>query len=40
MFEKILFICAAIATVAEFVLEVWREMKARAEDAPEKERRQ
>lgn len=27
MFEKILFALAAIATIAGFVLEVWREMK-------------
>ena len=35
MFEKILFILAAIATIAGFVLEVWREMKARADDDKE-----
>lgn len=35
MFEKVLFILAAMATVAGFVLDVWREWKARAEDEGE-----
>lgn len=29
MIESILFIAAAVATIAGFVLEVWREMKSR-----------
>lgn len=32
MVEKLLFIAAALATVAGFVLELWREWKARADD--------
>lgn len=32
MFEKVLFILAAMATIAGFALNVWREWKARAED--------
>ncbi|MDO4290958.1 MAG: hypothetical protein Q4C41_07000 [Eggerthellaceae bacterium] len=32
MIEKVLFIAAAIATIAGFVLEVWRECKSRADD--------
>lgn len=32
MFEKALFIAAALATVAGFVLDIWREWKTRADD--------
>ncbi len=35
MFEKILSIVAAIATVAGFILEIWREWKSRADDEGE-----
>lgn len=31
MLERILFALAAVATIAGFVLEVWREMKSRSE---------
>ncbi|WP_449316554.1 hypothetical protein [Rubneribacter sp.] len=39
MFENILFIVAALATIASFLLDVWRtwkERKARADDGGEK----
>lgn len=32
MVEKVLFIAAALATVAGFALELWREWRARADD--------
>lgn len=38
MFEKVLFILAAMATVAGFALDVWREWKARAEDGGRKKK--
>ncbi len=40
MFEKILFIAAAIATVAGFMLEAWREWKSRADNGGGKRGRQ
>ncbi len=39
MFEKILSIVAALATVAGFILEIWREWKSRADDEGEKQGR-
>lgn len=39
MIEKVLFILAAAATVAGFVLEVWRECKSRADDEGKRKRR-
>ena len=39
MIEKVLSILAALATIAGFILEIWREMKARADGSGEKKRR-
>ncbi len=39
MVEKVLFIMAAIATIGEFVLDVWKECNSRSDDkGKEKER--
>ena len=32
MFERVLFAAAAVATIAGFILEVWREMKSNARE--------
>lgn len=39
MFEKILFIMAAVATVAELVFSVWKECKTREEGKEERKGR-
>ena len=40
MFENVLFAAAAVATIAGFILEVWREMKSsKQEDGEEKQKR-
>ena len=39
MFEHILYIAAAIATIASFILEIWKECKQRLDSTGKKMRR-